>query len=122
MSNLDFIATKPITGLVTAIALVISLIASVSAMASGVPDVQYKLQKSEYKVAEIRYPLFSCGAKDICEKSSKVVKNKRIENSNAPMQMTLPKMKLLANKKPVYSNSMKVIEEISSPDKKSRLM
>ncbi len=122
MNNLNFIAAKPTTVLITTLALVIGLIASMSAMANGMSDYQYKLLESEYKAVKIRCTSLSGGDKDVCEKSSKVVKGKGIENSNARMRMRLPKPKVLANEKPVYSNSMKVIEEISSSHKKSRLM
>lgn len=122
MNNLTFTVAKSVTGLIASITLAIGLAVSMTVMAKGMSEDQYKLLDNEYKVAKIRCTSLSGVDKDICEKSAKVVKAKRIENANTQKRMSLPKKKVLANEMPAYSNSMTVIEELSSTHKKSRSM
>lgn len=129
MNNLTFIAIAPAVGLtfsITAAVLAVGLTCSMAAMAESMSDDEYKvLEKNieaEYLIAMQKCNSKAGSYKVLCDKNAKVARDKNIENSSAQMQMKMPKADLLKNKKPIFSNSMKVIDELPANLKKSRLM
>lgn len=127
MNNLTFTANAPVVGLAFSIATVViavGLTCSMSAKAKSMSDDEHTVLEenieAEYLIAMQKCSSKAGSDKVLCNKNARVARDKNLENSNAQMEM--PRTDLLENGKPIFSDSMKMIDELPSNFKKSRLM